>query len=140
MSLSQTDYEALAELRYLLRLFLRFSEDEAQKAGLTPQQQQAMLAIKGFPGGCQRATIGELAERLQIRHHSAVGLVDRLESQALVARAQDGADRRQVYVVLTPSGEERMTELSQSHRQELARIGPNIRAMLDRLSNPLAPE
>jgi DNA-binding MarR family transcriptional regulator len=134
MSLSQNDYEALAELRYLLRIFLRFSEEEAHKAGLTPQQQQALLAIKGFPGGSQRATIGELAERLQVRHHSAVGLVDRLVSQGLVDRIQDGADRRQVFVALTPSGEERLQDLSESHRDELSRIGHDIRAMLERLA------
>lgn len=134
MNVSQSDYEALAELRYLLRVFLRFSEEEAQKAGLTPQQQQALLAIKGYPGGVQRATIGELAERLQIRHHSAVGLIDRLVSQDLVARTQDASDRRLVYVVLTPEGEGRLKALSQTHREELARIGRDIRAMLDRLT------
>ena len=102
-SVSQAEYETLAAFRYALRQFLHFSDTAAEAVGLTPQQHQALLAIKGFPGR-DRVTIGELAERLQIRHHSAVGLVDRLVTQKLVAREAAADDRRQVYVRLTPAG------------------------------------
>src|SRR6266566_9056175 len=83
--ISKAQYEMLAAFRYQLRQFLHFSEQAAQKAGLTPRQHQALLAIKGFPGR-DSVTIGELAEQLQIAHHSAVGLVDRLEAQNLIVR------------------------------------------------------
>src|SRR5688572_26743677 len=117
---SDAEYETLAAFRYALRRFLRFSEEAAQEAGLTPQQHQALLAIKGFPGR-DRVTISELAERLQIRHHSAVGLVSRLVAQGLVTREQDSADRRQVYVALTESGTEMLERLTAAHREELRR-------------------
>src|SRR5512136_2034547 len=97
---SKEDYETLAEFRYALRCFLHFSENAAETAGLTLQQHQALLFIIGFPGR-ERVTIGELAERLQVRHHSAVGLVDRLEEQGLVKRMPDETDRRQVLIGLT---------------------------------------
>src|SRR5512136_2658147 len=97
---SKEDYETLAEFRYAVRCFLRFSEDAAQSAGLTLQQHQALLFIIGYPGR-EQVTIGELAERLQIRHHSTVGLVDRLEEQGLVERTQNHEDKRQVFISLT---------------------------------------
>lgn len=93
----------LATFRYALRQFLRFSETAARQAGITPQQHQAILAIAGFPDQDQ-ITVSELAERLQIRHHSAVGLVDRLVVQDLVVREPGEADRREVYISLTPQG------------------------------------
>src|SRR5262245_28917872 len=102
--LSRTDYERLAEFRYLLRRFLLFSEQAAELAGLTAQQHQALLAIKGFAGGAQ-ISIGELAERLGIRHHSAVGLIDRLASKSLVNRRSGADDRRQVLISLTDDAE-----------------------------------
>ena len=102
--ITKAQYEMLAEFRYALRQFLRFSENAAQAAGITPQQHQAMLAIKGFPGR-DRITIGELAERLQIAHHSAVGLADRLVAEHYVQRVQGRKDRRQVYLALTRRGE-----------------------------------
>lgn len=130
--LGKAEYEALADFRYALRLFLRFSEEAAQAAGLMPQQHQALLAIQGFP---QRdyVTVGELAERLQVRHHSAVGLIDRLETQGLVTRRHGVTDRRQVYVHLTPQGQLMLERLSAVHWEELSRIGPEIAAMLRRL-------
>jgi len=130
--LTQADYEALAEFRYALRQFLHFSEDAARTRGLTPQQHQAMLAIKGFPGG-GRITIGELAERLQIRHHSAVGLTDRLVAEHYVRRVTDKQDRRQVRLALTPRGEAILEKLSAAHREELQRLGPQIKRLLTRL-------
>lgn len=127
--ISDAEYEALAGFRYALRQFMRFSEEAAQQVGLTPQQHQALLTIKGFPGR-ERVTIGEMAERLQIRHHSAVGLVDRLSAQGLVMREPDTVDRRQVLVGLTPRGTELLAQLSASHREELQRIGPELRTLL----------
>lgn len=132
-SISKAEFEALAEFRYTLRQFLRFSEEAAQEVGLTPQQHQALLAIEGFPGRSQ-VTVGELAERLQIRHHSAVGLIDRLESQELVARQPSASDHRQVYVVITKRGAQLLQKLTAAHREELRRIGPQFRAILERLS------
>ncbi len=131
--ISKADYEALAAFRYALRQFLRFSEEAAEAVGLTPQQHQALLAIRGFPGR-EQVTIGELAERLQIRHHSAVGLVDRLVAQKLVARESADDDRRQVYVRLTPGGMSALEQLSAAHRAELRRIGPQLGQLLAQLS------
>jgi DNA-binding MarR family transcriptional regulator len=131
-SISKAEYESLAEFRYALRLFLRFSEEAAQRAGLTPQQHQALLAIKGFPKR-DHVTVGELAERLQLRHHSAVGLVDRLVAARLVVRRPDTADRRQVYLALTPRGTAVLQRLSAAHREELRRVAPQIESILERL-------
>src|SRR4030066_1601328 len=100
---SKDDDEALAEFRYALRCFLHFSENAAETVGLTLQQHQALLFIIGNPGK-EQLTIGELAERLQIRHHSAVGLVNRLEEQGLVERITNEEDRRQVFIGLTNKG------------------------------------
>jgi len=129
---TQTEYEALAEFRYSLRQFLRFSEEAAQNAGLTPQQHQALLAIKGFPEG-KNITIGDLAERLQIRHHSAVGLADRLVLKDFVTRKHDGADRRQVRLALTARGGRMLEKLSTAHKEQLRRVGPHIESLLKRL-------
>ncbi len=130
--ITKAEYETLAALRYALRQFLRFSEEAAHAAGLTPQQHQALLAIKGFPGR-DRLTIGELAERLQLRHHSAVGLADRLVSSRLVARTRDTADRRQVYLALGARGEAVLEKLSAAHKEQLRRVAPQIELLLERL-------
>lgn len=123
--ITKREYETLAALRYALRRFERFSRDAARAAGITPHQHQALLAIKGFPGR-DRVTIGELAERLQIRHHSAVGLADRLGARGLVARERATDDRRRVDLVLTRRGEALLAKLSSSHREEIRRVGPEI--------------
>lgn len=130
---TQTEYEALAAFRYALRRFLRFSEEAAHAVGLTPQQHQALLAIKGFPER-ERATISDLAERLQIRHHSAVGLVDRLAGQGLVVRAPAQQDRRQVHVTLSPAGSRLLEQLALAHKEELRRIGPELSLLLQSVS------
>lgn len=130
--LSKTEYELLASFRYALRKFLRFSEEAARSLGLEPQQHQALLAMKGFPDRTQ-VTISELAERLQIRHHSAVGLVNRLVDLDLVMREVAVADRRQVYITLTPHGEALLAQLSLVHKTELQRLGPELQALLARL-------
>src|SRR6185437_10170922 len=92
-ALAKGDYETLAEFRYLLRQFGAFSEDAARRAGLTAQQHQVLLAVKGFPRR-EEVSIGELAERLNLKHHSVVGLVNRLTGRGLIQRRQDVADRR----------------------------------------------
>jgi DNA-binding MarR family transcriptional regulator len=128
-AVSQADYEALAEFRHALRRFLHFSAAAARSAGLSPQQHQALLAIKGSPGGTA-ISIGELAGRLDIWHHSAVGLVDRLGRRGLVRRTPDPDDRRRVRVRLTARGETLIRSLSAAHRDELRRLGPDLRRML----------
>ena len=130
---SDREYEMLASFRHTLRRFLSFSEEAARVVGLTPQQHQAMLAIKGFQGR-EALTIGDLAEALQIKHHSAVGLVDRLVDQGLAARLQAPEDRRQVLVTLTSHGLGLLAELTSAHRRELRRVGPELRALLTRLT------
>lgn len=132
-TVSKRDYEVLAALRYALRQFLRFSEEAAQRAGLTPQQHQALLAIKGFPGR-DHVTIGELAERLQILHHSAVGLADRLVNEKYIERTRNPEDQRQVYLRLTAHGERVLQQLSTAHQEQIRRIGPEINSLLQRLS------
>ncbi|HWE78148.1 MAG TPA: MarR family transcriptional regulator [Pseudolabrys sp.] len=127
--LPTADYERLAEFRYLLRQFMIFSEDAAGQAGLTAQQHQALLAIKGF-GRDKPLTTGELAERLGIRHHSAVGLIDRLLSKSLVRRQSGAEDRRQVLLTLTPKAETMLARLSAAHRDELRRLAPLLQTLL----------
>jgi DNA-binding MarR family transcriptional regulator len=131
--LSNADYQLLAQLRYLLRCFAAFSEAAARRAGLSAQQHQALLAVRGFPGRA-RVSVGELAERLQLRHHSAVGLIDRLAARGLLRRHYDRRDRRRVLVTLTPRGQARLARLSRAHREELARLAPLLRALLGRLA------
>ena len=130
--ISKSQYENLAAFRFALRKFLRFSEDAAGAAGLTPQQHQALLAIKGFPGR-DHVTVGELAERLQIKHHSAVGLIDRLVLEDLVERDASAEDRRQVHISLTTRGEGMLEGLSSMHREQLRLIGPELSSLLQRL-------
>jgi len=127
--LADADYERLAEFRYLLRQFMIFSEDAASQAGLTAQQHQALLAIKGF-GRDKPLTTGELAERLGVRHHSAVGLIDRLLSKSLVKRQSGAEDRRQVLLTLTPKAEAMLAKLSAAHRDELKRLAPLLQTLL----------
>src|SRR5260370_41490113 len=98
--LSIADYQALAEIRHQIRRFLHFSEQAAREAGLEPQQHQLLLALKGLPEG-RKATISELAERLQIQHHSTVELIDRMVERDLVQRSRDDEDQRRVLIQLT---------------------------------------
>lgn len=128
----QADYETLAEFRFTLREFLHFSEEAAHEAGLSPQQHQALLAIKGFSRSGMM-TVGELAQKLQVKHHSAVGLVDRLVKEGLVERETATDDRRRVIITLTQKGARVLERLSSVHKNELRRIGPTFRAALDRL-------
>lgn len=130
-AISQADYQRLSEFRYLIRRFLEFSQVQANEAGLTPRQHQALLAIKGFPGGGP-VTVGDLAERLRIRHHSAVELVNRLAEAGLVARDQDKTDNRRVLLQLTPLADDHLAELSAVHLDEISRIEPMLRRLLSR--------
>jgi DNA-binding MarR family transcriptional regulator len=131
-SLPKGDYETLAEFRYLLRQFGAFSEDAARQAELTAQQHQALLAIKGFPGR-EELTVGELAERLNLKHHSVVGLVDRLMGRGLIQRRHDEMDRRRVLIALTAKAETLLLALTLAHRDELRRLAPLLRALLQRV-------
>jgi DNA-binding MarR family transcriptional regulator len=130
--LSKAEYELLAAFRYELRQFLQFSDLAAQNAGLTARQHQALLAIRGFPDR-ERITIGELAEQLQIAHHSAVGLVDRSVQENLMMREPGTEDRRQVYIRLTDHGSKVLEQLAGAHRAEIRRLGPNLKSLLSSL-------
>jgi len=129
LQLRKVDFEKLAAFRHALRRFAHFSEEAARPLGLEPQQHQALLAVEGFPGR-NWATLGELAGQLQIRPHSAVGLVDRLEKSGFMVRTSAPEDRRRVHVHLTPKGREALEKLSAVHREELRRIGPSLRGLL----------
>lgn len=126
---SKSDYDVLAHFRYELRRFLRFGENAARQHGITPQQHQLLLAIKGYPGR-EWATLSELADRLQLRHHSVVGIVDRTVRAGLVTRTADVRDRRMVDVRLTPTGEQVLAELTAVHRQELQRMSSTFKALM----------
>jgi DNA-binding MarR family transcriptional regulator len=119
--LTKEDFEALARFRFAIRRYLRFSEETVRRHGVTPQQYQLMLALKGFPGR-DWAVVREIAERLQLRHHSVVELVDRAQSQGLVRRTTDPDDARAVRVTLTDHGEQLIGRLSALHRDELRRM------------------
>lgn len=119
--MSKADFEALATFRYQLRRFLRFSEEATRASGVMPLQYQLMLQIKGYPGR-DWATVAELAERLQAKHHGVVALVSRCEAAGLVERRPSRGDRRRVEVGLTPAGEQQLEQLARLHRDELLSI------------------
>jgi DNA-binding MarR family transcriptional regulator len=130
--LTLSDYQALAEFRYQIRRFLHFSEEAVKKAGLERGQYQLMLAIKGMPTGV-RPRIRELANRMQIRHHSAVELVNRLEAGGFVQRTRAQDDRREVLLALTGKGEKILGELALHHQDEIRSTGPELVAALRRI-------
>jgi DNA-binding MarR family transcriptional regulator len=133
--LSRANYQALSRFRFQIRRFLHFSEEAARVEGFEPQQHQMLLAIEASDedGG---PTVGRLAEQLLIRHHSAVGLLDRLEERGLVERSRDGEDRRQVRVKMTSVGSDKLHHLTRQHRDELRKSGPELvealRAVIER--------
>ncbi|MDQ0455475.1 MarR family winged helix-turn-helix transcriptional regulator [Rhizobium paknamense] len=129
-SLKDSDYADLADFRAALRGFQAFSEDKAVEAGLTPQQHQALLAIRGAEG--QRATVGYVAERLILKPHSASELVNRLEALGFVVRRADGEDRRKTMIHLTPHAERVLASLSATHREEIRRLKPMLLMLLER--------
>ncbi|MET4176150.1 MarR family transcriptional regulator [Bradyrhizobium barranii subsp. apii] len=128
-AMREADYAALAQFRYQLRTFLAFSEAAAQSAGLTPQQHQALLAIKGLatPDG---ASVGDIARFLLIRHHTAVELVDRMAKLKLIGREADPQDARRVLVRLTAKGEQKLRSLSRIHLDELGAAAPALARIL----------
>ncbi|HKW87458.1 MAG TPA: MarR family transcriptional regulator [Candidatus Acidoferrales bacterium] len=128
------DYQALAEFRYEIRRFQILSEQAARAAGIEPQQYQALLAVKGLPDAGS-ATVGMLAERLQIQHHSAVELVDRLESHGLLKRIRSDSDRRQVNLRLTSHAEGKLKQIALPHRSELRSAGSALLSALVAVMN-----
>jgi len=129
---SQPNIHAMAELRYQIRLFLRFSENAARQAGIEPQQHQLLLAVKGLPHG-SKPTIGVLAERMQLQPHSTVGLIDRLVERGFLLRLRATDDRRQVLIKLTHDGEKFLQRLASHHLQELQSVGPKFKNVLQSL-------
>lgn len=119
--MNKNDYERLSHLRYELRRFLRASEDLCQAYGLTPLQYQLLLHVKGFPGR-EWATVGELAERLQAKHHGVVALIDRCEKAGLVARRASPDDRRHVNIHLLAKGDQLVEQLAALHSPELRHL------------------
>ena len=128
------EFQALAEFRYALRMFLRFSEDAATSAGITPRQYQAMLAVRGWQG-VEAITIGQLAERLHLRHHSAVGLVQRLVRRGLIERRPLARDRRNITLLLTAQGRFVLEQLASAHRDELKRMRPQLDQLLETIDH-----
>lgn len=127
------DYHSLAEFRYQIRRFLHFSEQAVRAAGLEPQQHQLLLALRGLAASNEPASIRALAERMQIQHHSAVELVDRLVDRCFVSRSRAPSDRRQVLIRLTPRGEAELEKLAVCHLEELQKNGPALVAALEAL-------
>jgi DNA-binding MarR family transcriptional regulator len=123
--MSPAEFRALAEFRYRIRMYLNGGEEAARKAGLEPQQYVLMLALRGLPLD-REASIGELAERMQLRHHSVVELVDRLEKRKLLRRERSQTDRRQVLLHLTPAGERILTKLAKQRITELRTAAPAL--------------
>ncbi len=118
LRLTKHDFEILADFRYQIRKFVRFSEQVARQHGITPRQYLLLLHVKGYPGR-DWATIGELAERLQAKHHGVVALVSRCEKQGFVERRRSSEDRRRIEIHLLENGERMLDELARLHRAEL---------------------
>lgn len=121
--ISNADYRSLAAFRFEIRKFLAFSEQAARSVGIEPQQHQLLLAVRGLSADA-RPTIRMAAERLCVKHHTAVALVDKLERRGLLARERALDDRREVLLRLTPEGEAMLRELSALHRDQLRTVGP----------------
>ena len=133
------DFKAMAELRYQIRRFLRFSENAAREAGIEPQQHQLLLTVRGLPDNL-KPTVGVLAERMQLQHHSTVELIDRLVDRGFLCRLRATDDRRKVLVKLTHDGEEFLNKLSLHHLQELQSTGPKfvkiLQTLIDGIQGP----
>jgi DNA-binding MarR family transcriptional regulator len=137
--MSAAEFRSLAEFRYRIRIFLNGSEEAARNAGLEPQQYMLMLALRGLPVGLE-PSIREIAERLQLRHHSVVELVDRLEKRQFLRRERSRSDRRQVILHLTPRGEKILTRLAQQRISELRTAAPAlVRALTSVIRSTQSP-
>ena len=130
--ISAADYRRLAEFRFRIRQFLHFAEEAARAHGMEPQQHQLLLAIKGLPEGA-RPTVTTISDRLCLRHHSTVELIDRLEKQGSVARQHGKEDRREVLLHLTPRGEEQLRRLTVSIWPQLQVEGVALAGSLEKL-------
>ena len=137
--MEDSEYAALAEFRTQIREFLLFSRQAARRAGLEPSQHQALLVLKGLPPS-ERPTIRAVARRLLVRHHSAVGLVDRLEQRGLLRRRRAEGDAREIHLQITPAGESVLRKLSLAHRDELRAAAPRLVRSLRRVIHDRAPE
>jgi DNA-binding MarR family transcriptional regulator len=139
VDITPAEYRALAELRYRIRHFLREGDAKARAVGLEPQQYLMLLAIRGLPEDSE-ATIQTLAERLALKHHSAVELIDRLETRGYVRRNRSRDDRRRVFVTLLPRGERLLEQVARNRISELRSTGEAlvsaIEALLDRGQHP----
>ncbi len=133
IAVSMDRLRLLAEFRYRLRLFLLFSEEAALRSGLQPQQHQLLLQIAGAPQGAV-ATVGWVAERLGLRHNTAVELCNRCEESGLIARRQDTVDRRYVHLEVTRKGREMLHTLSVDHARELNELAPRLMRTLTGLN------
>ena len=130
---TQQDYHSMALLRYVLRKFLRFSKDFlGARAKLTPEQYEALLAVKAFSAG-NGLTVGQLSERVQVKHHTAVSLTDKLAARKLVTKRQGSPDRRYVFVKLTPAGLKLLTSLAAAHRREIRKHAAELIKSLKQL-------
>jgi DNA-binding MarR family transcriptional regulator len=136
--LSDADYERLAELRYALRSFLHWSAEQAKAAGLTPSQHQLLLAIRASRDE-RGPTVSDVAAGLLVRHHSAVGLVDRAQEAGLIARERDPDQHSLVRLRLTEAGAEKLRSLSESHLRELAQLAPGMRALWEAIDGVEVP-
>ena len=136
--MTTTEYQALAQFRFLIRRYLNNSEKAARSVGLEPQQYQALLALRGLPEG-QRPTIRTLSDRLQILHHSAVELVDRMQKRGLFRRERLKDDRRHVLVYVTPRGEKLLSRLVRHRLAELRITGPGLVLALNSVTNAVRP-
>ncbi len=123
--MTSSEFRSLAEFRYQIRIFLNGSEEAARNASLEPQQYLLLLALRGLPLG-REASIRELAERMQLRHHSVVELADRLERRQFLRRERSRSDRRQVILHLTPRGEKILTRLAKQRIAELRTAAPAL--------------
>ncbi len=137
-ALTDADYEQLLALRHGLRRFLRWSEEQAERSGLTPAQHQLLLAVRGQKGSVE-PTIGMVADALLLRHHSVVELVDRAEEAGLVHRRRDPRDQRVARLSLTPLGRERLEALTAVHLEELKRLSRSLRPLLDGFETAARP-
>lgn len=127
------DYQTLANFRHTLRRFLKFSEEAASKAGLTPQQHQALLLVRASQK--RTVTVGSLADWLHIKPHSAAELSSRLETAGLIHRREDPEDRRRMLLTLSDQGQEKLQSLTQVHRQELQHLKEPVRELLAMLDD-----
>jgi len=127
--ISLEQYRDLAEFRRQIRQFLHFSEITAREHGVEPQQHQLLLLVHGLPDGV-KPTIREIASRLFIQHHSAVELIDRLETAGMIVRRASTEDRREVWIRPTPLGRALLRKLAIAHREELERTGPELARVL----------